>query len=430
MLQNDTGGDFQDSPAWVTIPPVEFRANIISLYHNRLGHSGIENTRIFLAPHFRWPGFKTDIKAVVLSCDACQRRKYRPLGSTEPQRFPITRALDTVHVDLTGPFIVDENHATSLFKIHGKTTCYAMIMIDSFTKLLEVELIIRKDALTAAQVFHNTWVCRYGLPSTIISDRGSEFMGEFHDYAEKQGVYISRTRPYHPQANGKGEAAVKAAKKMLTIATDDFPAIYPELLPDVKLAYMARFHSAVGSTPFQLLTGRAIRLFNVLPESKGPFCQANQYLSKALQRTHSDPDFPKLRLTDWEKMFFEDLGQRMAKLDAKASKRLNLAADKHLRQAQSRYFKEHPMPEGRPFRVGDKVLTQLESQPGLTTFQETKLGPYTIVSIDGDMLTIKGSGKKTVDKAKDRCSLYWNLHSAVREFGSAGDKQTPPAPNG
>jgi transposase InsO family protein len=340
-------------------------------------------------------------------------------------RFPVTKALDTVHVDLAGPFKVDENHAVSIFRRTGKTSCYAMIMVDSFTKLLEIELITQKDAKTVATTFHNAWVCRYGLPTTIISDRGSEFMGEFHDYAESQNIYISRTRPYHPQANGKGEAAVKTAKKMLTIATDDFPAVYPELLPDVKLAYMARFHSAVGSTPFQLLTGRSIRLFETLPSSsKGPrqLRQANQYLTKAMHQSRMDPDFPRLEVDDWERMFMEDLARRMTKADAKAAKRLNQAADRYLTQAKSRYFKQHPDPDERELQVGDRVLIKLEPQPGIKSLQESRRGPFTVQNIDGTMLTLMGAGKKAFQQAKDRCTLYWDLPSAVREFGSAGDK--------
>jgi hypothetical protein len=300
-------------------------------------------------------------------------------------------------------------------------------MVDSFTKLLEIEFIIGKEAKQAVQAFHNAWICRYGRPSTIVCDQGSEFMGEFHKYATEQGIYISRTRAYHPQANGKGEAAVKTAKKMLLITVDDFPAFYPERLPDVRLAYMARFHSAVGSTPFQLLTGRAIRLFEMVPNSQGPSKQPTKLISRLIQRCKKDPELPKLELDEWEQLYMEELGKKIARSDADADKRLNKAADKYYTQAQARFFKTNEERQDRPIRKGDKVLAYNRPKKGNKVFQEVKIGPYTVLGRDGPMLILRGEGGTKWQKALDHCTLYRTLHTAIREFGSAGSEPVPQA---
>jgi hypothetical protein len=109
--------------------------------------------------------------------------------------------------------------------------CYVMIMVDAFTKVLELCILPAKDTTTASKAFHGSWICRYGLHETVVSDRGFEFLGEFHAMLDRLGNQHVPTRARNPRANGKAEICVKATKRILYVLVDDVPAASPELLP-------------------------------------------------------------------------------------------------------------------------------------------------------------------------------------------------------
>jgi hypothetical protein len=442
---------------WVTNPPVPFRENLIRMYHNKLGHCGIENVRRLLGQHYRWRGFKKDLKAVIISCDVCQRRKmHATWDEAQPMRMPVTTALHTIHVDLAGPFPIDESHAVNLYnrmdirkllkdnplpggpssaipkgpkKKRNKhaPASHILIMVDSFTKLLELGLIIGKSSSTVTASFHKHWSTRYGYPGEIVCDSGSEFMGEFEQYATANRITIRRTRPHNPKANGKAETCVKSSKVMLSCAVDDYPRNYDELLPDVRMAYMARFHSAVGTTPFEMLTGRSLRLF---PTTETPqSLYSKSFIQKALKRAERECGPPTL--DPWEQLYFEDFARHMAKIDKAASGRLNAAADRYLSRQTSKMLAKDPSPlYSRPIRSGDMVLVRkVEKETGLKAFHSKRLGPYTVIKVITPTRLLLRGDNGTVEKPRDELCLFWTLNSAIREFGSAGRhavKSVPP----
>ncbi len=57
-----------------------------------------------------------------------------------------------------------------------------------------------------ARAFISGWISRYGVPSTIISDRGRQFESNLWDsLMSLLGTKRARTTAYHPQANGMVE---------------------------------------------------------------------------------------------------------------------------------------------------------------------------------------------------------------------------------
>lgn len=59
---------------------------------------------------------------------------------------------------------------------------------------------------TTAKKILQEVVCRYGVPETIESDRGTHFTGEDLQQVMKElGVEQAFHTPYHPQSSGKDE---------------------------------------------------------------------------------------------------------------------------------------------------------------------------------------------------------------------------------
>ena len=62
-------------------------------------------------------------------------------------------------------------------------------------------------------------VARYGIPYEVVSDQGPQFTSrEFNKFVSGYGIRHVMGSPYHHQANGKVEAAVKQAKRILRVS--------------------------------------------------------------------------------------------------------------------------------------------------------------------------------------------------------------------
>jgi hypothetical protein len=61
---------------------------------------------------------------------------------------------------------------------------------------------------------------------------------------------------FHPQTNGLSEAVNKAIAMYLRCITDDRPRGWLDWLPWVEFCYNSTFHTALRTTPFQVVYGR------------------------------------------------------------------------------------------------------------------------------------------------------------------------------
>ena len=55
---------------------------------------------------------------------------------------------------------------------------YIMVITDAFSKYTKLVPIHNKEATTIARAFFEKWICRFGVPAVIVSDRGKEFLNK------------------------------------------------------------------------------------------------------------------------------------------------------------------------------------------------------------------------------------------------------------
>ena len=60
-----------------------------------------------------------------------------------------------------------------------------------------------------------SWFNLFGWPSSICSDGGPQFCGNFSQFCEKHGIRHKLSAPYNPKSNGLAEAGVKSVKNIL-----------------------------------------------------------------------------------------------------------------------------------------------------------------------------------------------------------------------
>ena len=83
---------------------------------------------------------------------------------------------------------------------------YTLVITDLFTKWVEAFPLKDTTATTLATVMLNEVVCRYGVPTSLHSDRGANLCRSVvYFLCELLGIATTRTSAYHPQCNGQVE---------------------------------------------------------------------------------------------------------------------------------------------------------------------------------------------------------------------------------
>jgi hypothetical protein len=167
-----------------------------------------------------------------------------------------------------------------------------MVMIEGFSKQLEVTAIPDKSASTTAYTFAREVLCRYGACAEVVTDQGSEWMDEFHQCLQAAFIDHRTTSANHPSANGQAERTVQSVKRALEkyAALEDGNAfIWDEYLPHVALGYRVSVQESLGFSPYELLYGtKAILPSSIREHFQQPLDLANAEQAAEYLRRRAD----------------------------------------------------------------------------------------------------------------------------------------------
>ena len=214
------------------------------------GHYGADTTsrKVFEAG-FYWPSIFRDAASFVKKCDACQRsgnissRNQMPLNS-----IIICEVFDVWGIDFMGPFTPS-----------GKK-CYILVAVDYVSKWVEAEAFVTCDARSVIK-FLKKLFARFGIPKSIISDRGTHFCNAIMEKTlARYGVTHKLSTAYHPQTNGQTENTNRAIKRILEKSVSSNRKDWADKLDDALWAFRTAYKTPLGSTPFRIVYGKACHL--------------------------------------------------------------------------------------------------------------------------------------------------------------------------
>jgi transposase InsO family protein len=156
----------QTSPPGETRIPDEHYSQISKVHNAAVGHMGVNVTLDRLRKEkVIWPKMRKHISQFIRQCPACQKMNERKLvHKTEPYTTATYQPMEVLNVDTIGP-------------IEGDTSGneHILVIIDCFSRWVELVPIPDTSALSAARGLLQH-VGRFGVPSQIRSDGGSQFV--------------------------------------------------------------------------------------------------------------------------------------------------------------------------------------------------------------------------------------------------------------
>ena len=227
--------------------PAPLRRLIFDSLHS-LSHPGIRATRHLVTSRYVWPKVNQDVNRWTKACTHCQRVKVTRHTNAPMMMFkPPDARFDVVHIDLVGP----------LPSSHGYQ--YILTCVDRFTRWPEAIPLTDITAESVARAFVFGWIARFGVPSTVITDRGRQFESNLWTQLNCLfGIHRQRTTAYHPAANGMVERFHRQLKSSLKCFAN--PNLWIDALPLVLLGIRTTLKADLNCTSAELVYGVTLRL--------------------------------------------------------------------------------------------------------------------------------------------------------------------------
>ncbi|CAF4443269.1 unnamed protein product, partial [Didymodactylos carnosus] len=249
--------------------------------HPTAGHFSSKRTYYKMKFQYWWPDMYHSTEDYIKACLPCQQhnhnRKKRPghLKPIPPPHGPF----QVIGIDFCGPFSRTPNENR-----------YVLCITDHFTRWVIAVALPDCKAETTAETIYNEYICKYGVPTTILSDQGNHFKNQLMDaMAILLGHHHIYSTTYHPQTNGMIERFNATFVPQLAKLQDTESNNWDSFLPSMVFAYNTGQHNTTGYSPFQLQYGQKPKLPPDEPPKQVIFAKPNDYyqqLKKNLKIYH------------------------------------------------------------------------------------------------------------------------------------------------
>lgn len=164
------------------------------------------------------------------------------------------------------------------------------MLVCQFTKWIEAYPLPNQKAESVAKATVNNFISRFGCPSQIHTDQGSNFTSSlFQAICDLLNIAKTRTTPYHPSSNGQVERYNCTILQMMRCHLKGNNTKWDEDLPIRTGAIRALPNRTTGFTPNLMMLGREVRqpLDLVFDIKTIPSKQPGEYVTELEERINT-----------------------------------------------------------------------------------------------------------------------------------------------
>jgi len=156
-----------------------------------------------------------------------------------------------------------------------------LVVVNRLTKIVYfIPTTEKMSAEGLARLFRdNVWKL-YGLPKSIISDRGPQFViGLMQELNEMLGIKSKLSMVFYPQTDGQIERVNQELEQYLRMFIDYRQEQWPEWLGTAEFAYNNKAHSSTRTLPLKANYGQDPRI-GFKGRKKGKYAGAEKFIEK------------------------------------------------------------------------------------------------------------------------------------------------------
>ena len=231
--------------------------------HPAAGHPGQAATYELVSRDYWWPKMRQTIAQYVRNCDTCTRIKpvrHAPYGLLKPLQVPF-RKWSSVSLDLV----------TGLPMSNGFDAL--LVVVDRLSKMAHyIPTTTDVNSKQVAKLFFDNVFRLHGIPDSIVSDRGTQFVSELiRALTDLVGIQQKVSTAFHPQTDGQTERINAIAEQYLRAYCNYQQDNWSELLTMAEFSYNNTVSATLHITPFQAMYGNNPRYqINPNPAQKLP----------------------------------------------------------------------------------------------------------------------------------------------------------------
>lgn len=321
---------------------------VVKQVHNE-GHFGEIRTWQRIRENFWSPGLSKYVKEFVKGCQTCQFRQRVPrrrYAQANPIQTP-TRPFFMIGCDAVGPTLEPTRHGNR----------YLLVAIDYLTRWPVAAAVPNINEETTADFLFNQVVKMYGVPSYILTDRGSNFTSEFvREFLRDMGCRHITTTAYRPQSNGLCERLNQTLTQTIAkIARDDDKTDrWDEYVDMALLAIRTMPNESTRFSPSMLLFGYELHTPATWPAPRIDYVEGEIEVEIA-QRTQVIKHL-------------SDTSREQARMRVKE------------RQARDKRRYDQLVAPRKRFRVGEQVLMRDKAPVG--KFSDRWIGPLVVTKVN------------------------------------------------
>ena len=312
------------------------------------------------------------ICALTADCLTCQNNKPKPKHRNE---VPLaewqneTVPLRTIHIDYKGPI-----HPTSASNVH------CLLIVDAFSRFLMVYPVRNTTALATITAVEK-WILSFGIPQSIIHERGTAFINtEFITWTKELGITLRPRTASSPWANGKLETQNQHFARYWRNILNDAKNNWSTLAPKFAFAHNTSVNYTTGKTPYEIVFGTKTQIPMSLKlglyRNKHKLC-CSKFCENLPSHSHSENSL-KNELLDH--LLQPHLSQALLERERIFKQIYSSTFERFREQTARSHTYRNRFKLGHHLEVGQKVLYENHKQDFTRSqkLQQRRLGPFTV----------------------------------------------------